>query len=105
MRRLRHKFNAAPVTLDGIRFDSKLESRFYQRLVLLQKAGEVVFFLRQVPFHLPGGVKYVCDFQIFYSDHSVSFVDVKGYETETFKVKKKIVESIYPVEIEIVKSV
>lgn len=98
-----HKFNAKRTEIDGIKFSSSLESKYYQYLNLLIKSGEVVFFLRQVPFHLPGGVKYVVDYQIFNSDGSCKFVDVKGFETSEFKIKKRIVESLYPVEIEIVK--
>lgn len=102
MRKHRHKFNAVPTVHDGIRFDSKKEGRYYEQLKLRIKAGEIVFFLRQVPFHLPGGVRYVVDFQEFHADGSVSFVDVKGMETESFKAKKRMVEAIYPVEIEVV---
>jgi hypothetical protein len=101
--RFRHKFKAKPVTDDGHHFPSKLEWEYYKQLELQQRNGEVVFFLRQVPFHLPGGVKYVVDYVVFYSDGSVRFVDVKGMETSEFKMKKKLVEAIYPVEIEVVK--
>lgn len=101
--RRKHKFNAKPVNDDGFHFASKAEHRYYSELQLLQKAGEVIFFLRQVPFHLPGGVKYVTDFQIFYADGTISFVDVKGFETSEFKMKRKLVESIYPITIEVVK--
>lgn len=97
--RLRHKFNAKKTELDGIRFDSKKEARYYQELKLRQKAGEVLFFLRQVPFHLPGGVKYKLDFMEFLADGTVVLTDVKGYATKDYKMKKKMVESIYPVEI------
>lgn len=103
MRRVKHKYQAKPMTLDGIRFDSKAEGRYYSSLKLRVKAGEVVFFLRQVPFYLPGGVKYVVDFQEFHSDGTVHFVDVKGMETESFKAKKRMVENLYPLEIEVVK--
>lgn len=103
MRKFGHKFHAKPVNEDGHRFASTLEWKYFKHLQLLQKAGEVVFFLSQVPFRLPGGVKYVCDYQIFFADGRVSFIDVKGVETSEFKLKKKIVESVYPVEIEIIK--
>lgn len=72
----------------------------YQKLKLLQKNGEVVFFLRQVPFHLTAGVKYVCDFQVFWKNGEVSFIDVKGMKTAVYKAKKKIVEEMYPITIE-----
>jgi prepilin-type processing-associated H-X9-DG protein len=67
---------------------------------LLRAGGEVVFFLRQVPFHLPGGVVYRCDFQVFWADGHVSFEDAKGHRTKDFIRNKKMVESLYPVEIE-----
>ena len=98
--RHRHKFNAKPTTADGIRFDSKKEAARYATLKLLREAGGVVFFLRQVPLHLPGGVKYVCDFVVFWSDGSVTFEDVKGMRTPQYVMKKKMVEATYPIQIE-----
>lgn len=97
-----HKFRAIPTELDGIKFASKAEARYYATLKLRQAAGEVVFFLRQVPFHLPGGVKYVADFLEFHADGSCHVVDVKGMETAAFKAKRKQVEALYPVRIEVV---
>lgn len=98
----KHKFNAKRTEIDNIKFDSKKEAQYYSTLKLQQRAGEVIFFLRQVPFHLPGNTKYVCDFQVFYSDGTVKFVDVKGVETAMFKLKKKQVEELYPIQIDIV---
>jgi hypothetical protein len=90
------------VETDGIKFSSKKEARVYGQLKLQQAAGEVVFFLLQVPFHLPGGVKYICDFQVFYAAGHVRFLDAKGMMTESFKAKKRMVEAIYPVTVECV---
>ena len=101
---MKHKFKAIPVKSESGHFPSKLEYRYFLHLVNLQKIGDVLFFLRQVPFHLPGGVKYVCDFQIFYKNGDILFVDVKGVETDTFKIKRKIVEDVYPIKINIVTS-
>lgn len=101
----RHKFRAKPLVNDGHHFASKIEHHYYQNLLLRQQAGEVLFFLRQVPFHLPGGVKMVIDYQEFLSDGSVKFVEVKGKETPLYIAKKKMVEEIYPVNIEVVKRV
>ena len=86
-----------------MRFDSKAEARRYDQLLLAKDAGEVLFFLRQVPFHLPGSVKLVVDFVIFWSEGHVTFEDVKGVETEQFKAKRRMVETLYPVTIDIVK--
>jgi len=102
MIRHRHKFNATQTIRDGIKFQSKKEAHYYDRLKLLVRDGTILFFLRQTAFHLPGNVTYRVDFQEFWADGSVRFVDVKGMQTKTFKMKKKMVENLYPVTIEIV---
>ncbi len=86
-------------TTDGITFDSRLKMRVYQRLELLKRAGEVDYFLRQVGIHLPGGGRYVVDFLVFWSDGRIQYVDAKGMETPTFKMKKKMTEALYPITI------
>lgn len=99
----RHKFNAKQTDCDGIKFSSKLEADFYLNLKLQQQAGIVLFFLRQVPIHLPGGTKLIVDFQVFYTDGSCRFLDTKGVETPEFKIKKREVEALYPIEIETIR--
>ena len=92
---IRHKYHAKQVERDGIRFASTKEAKRYETLKLLRAAGEVLAFLRQVPFHLPGGVRYVCDFAVFWADGSVTFEDVKGFKTASYKAKKRMVEDLY----------
>lgn len=96
---IRHKFGAKRTELDGIKFASKKEATYYQSLNLTIKSGKLLFFLRQVPFHLPGGVKYVCDFMEFWEDGEVRVVDVKGMRTPAYKAKKRMVEALYPITI------
>ena len=102
MRYQQHKYNAVRSEADNIKFDSKKEMTYYLELKLRVKAGEIIFFLLQTPFNLPGNVKYRVDFQEFHKDGTVHFIDVKGMETSEFKLKKKQVEALYPVKIEIV---
>jgi hypothetical protein len=101
--RIKHKFGAKRTTIDDINFSSKKEAKRYLQLKKLEKAGEVVFFLRQIPFFLSekknAKVKYICDFQIFWSDGTVTFEDVKGMRTTEYVTKKKLVEAKYPIEI------
>ena len=96
------KYGNNPTTRDGIRFDSKREAVYYEQLRIRQKNGDVLFFLRQVPFHLPGGTKLVVDFLEFHSDGTVHVVDAKGMETPIFRLKRREVEHHYPVKIELV---
>ena len=97
---VRHKFNAQQTIRDGYKFPSKKEAEFYNMLKTAQEGGYVLFFLRQVPFHLPGNVIYRLDFMVFYTDGHVQCVDVKGVRTEQYKTKKKMVEALYPITIE-----
>ena len=102
---LRHKYSAQPTTTHGIRFASKKEARYYAELLLRVRAGEVIVFLRQVPFQLGGTppVTYRCDFQEFWADGTVHFVDVKGFATPSFKKNQKLVHDLYaPIIIEVV---
>ena len=82
---------------DGIKFRSKKERKRYLELCALRDAGEC-WFLRQVPFYLPGNTKYVLDFMIFWKDR-VTFEDTKGHRTAMFIMKKKQVEALYPIRI------
>lgn len=100
---IRHKFGAKRCETDGIKFPSKLEAKYYGLLKIRQQAGEVIFFLRQVPFYLPGGIKYVVDFQVFLADGTVEFIDTKGKDTPLSLSKRTICEALYPIEIRIVK--
>ena len=43
---------------------------------------------------------YRIDFVVFWSDGNVTFEDVKGVRTPQYITKKKMVEALYPIEIE-----
>lgn len=102
---LKHKFGAVRCERDQKKFPSRLERKYYDLLKLQQSRGEVIFFLRQVPFDLPGNVRYICDFQVFFADDTIEFIDTKGRDTAMSIAKRKIVEDLYPVEIKIVTKV
>lgn len=96
-----NKYHNHPTTVDGIRFDSKKEARYYEQLKIWIRTGEVAYFLRQVPIHLPGGSKYVVDFLVFYTSTETppEYVDVKGRETQVFRLKRREIEHQYPIKI------
>jgi len=102
---VKHKFNAVKCTQDDKKFPSKLERDYYNYLKMQVQKGEVIFFLRQPCFDIGGGVRYYADFVVFNADGSVEFVDTKGKDTAISIAKRKLVESIYPIEIKIVRKV
>ena len=97
------KYFASPIVKKEIRFDSKLEARYYEWLLLEQERGNIKYFLCQVPFRLPGNIKYFVDFQIIMKNDIIKYVDVKGIMTQVSLNKIKQVVSLYPVNIDIVR--
>lgn len=95
------KYHSHKTYIDGYVFDSKKESDRYASLRNLERIGAIRFFIRQPKFDIGGGCTYSADFLVFWKDGSYTFEDVKGFQTKEFKLKKKIVESKYPVTIEI----
>jgi hypothetical protein len=95
---------ATTTTIDGIRFPSKREAQRYLVLKLEQKTGDVLWFIRQPMFDLPGGTKYRADFLVVRPNGEnsvrIEVLDAKGYATEAFKRAKKQVEALYPVKIQ-----
>ena len=100
------KYGNKWVTVDGIKFQSQKEANRYCELKLLKQSGEVINFIRQVPFDLPGRVKYFLDFMVWWralpmcGQPKITYEDVKGYATDVYKTKKKIIEATYPIKIE-----
>lgn len=86
-------------TCDGITFASKKEMHRYRTLKAMQDEGTIRYFLRQVPLHLEGGVKYVADFLVVYPGREPVIEDTKGARTPMYRLKKKQVEARYPVKI------
>lgn len=100
-----HKYNAQKTTVDGITFDSKAEARRYTELKLLEKAGVIGSLKLQPVYPLQDGfirngkrylpIKYKADFE-YIQDNQMVVEDVKGVETEPFKIKKKMFLAKYP---------
>ncbi len=110
MRRNGHKYGAIPTTLDGIRFDSKREAFRYMELKLLEKAGIIrdlephPKFPIHVAHHRCGELTQVCvykaDFRYREGPRGLLKVeDVKGVCTPVYKLKKKMVEAQYGIQI------
>ena len=99
----RNKHNAVKTVVDNITFASKAEAEYYRQLKHSQSIGTISYFLRQVPFTLPGGTKYIVDFMIVHRNGTISYVDVKGQTLASFVRSKKQVEALYPVVITVVK--
>ena len=90
------KYHNTPTEIDGIRFDSKAEAGRYLTLKALKASGNILWFSRQPSFLLPGGVRYMPDFLVCDAAGLIWVEDVKGVETEAFKIKNKLWEDAFP---------
>lgn len=90
------KYHNTPTEIDGIRFDSKAEAGRYLTLKALKASGNILWFSRQPSFLLPGGVRYMPDFLVCDAAGLIWVEDVKGVETEAFKIKKKLWKDAFP---------
>lgn len=88
----KRKYHNVPTIVHGIRFDSKKEAEYYGLLHLTRHNGGIRAFFRQVPFDLPGGIKFKADFVVIGNDGTITIEEVKGFRTQTYKLKKKLVE-------------
>jgi hypothetical protein len=96
--------NQPAMSVDGKRFDSKLERDYYQKLVLRWESGDVRWFTRQVPFELEGGVVYRTDFLVVTAAGEVEIVDTTGVMTQVKANKLKQVKARYGIEVKVVRS-
>ena len=103
-----NKYFNKKVMVDGIKFDSKKESKRYEQLKILKKAGLIKDLELQPTFVLQPAYKnnkgekvraitYKADF-IYFDTHLDQYIveDVKGFKTDVYKLKKKLFEYQYP---------
>lgn len=116
----KNKYGNKKVVIDGIKFDSQKEGNRYIELKQKERLGLISDLRLQVKYELQPSYKingktikainYVADFvyKVSLSDneHPTMLItqtiveDTKGYRTEVYKLKKKMFEYKYGIEIE-----
>ena len=107
-----NKYGAKKVTIDGIRFDSKMEAKRYGELRLMAVAGKIamlkvhpVFFITVENISV---CKVILDFQ-YYAPTTLRnygnpvYEDVKGKDNALSRLKRKLVEAQYGIKVSVVK--
>ena len=108
---IRSKYYSKKVIYDGIKFDSKKEGEYYLKLKMLEKSGLIKNLELQKEYLLQDSFKinnktrrkitYRADFSyISTEDDKLHVVDVKGFKTDVYLLKKKLFEYKYGIEIE-----
>lgn len=95
-----NKFNNKKIEVNGIKYDSKLEYEYHEFLKTDSSIREIILQPRYTllpSYELEGklkrGIEYVADFEIWYVNGDCEIIDVKGFETADFKLKKKMFEA------------
>lgn len=96
------KYKAIKCESEGIKFPSLLERNCYLVLQKLKKDEKIDFFLRQIPFDLPGGSIHRVDYAVF-AKEQVYFIEAKGKDLAMGKLKRKQVMDIFKIDILVVK--
>ena len=100
----RNKYHNRRIEWHGEMFDSVKERDRYAELLLLQRARKITGLSRQVKFQLTQNHRvgkelvressYIADFT-YWEDGNFVVEDCKGYRTETYKLKKKMMLEKY----------
>lgn len=105
------KYYSKKVIVDNLKFDSKKEAEYYLDLKLLLKSGAIKNLELQKEYILQDSFKlnkktrrkitYKPDFTYISTlDNKLHVIDVKGFKTDVYKLKKKLFEYKYGIEIE-----
>ena len=109
---VKSKYHNKKVMYDNYLFDSKKEANYYLKFKIMQDAGIIrdlelqKKYVLQKSFTNKDGKKYreisyKADFYyITVKDNKEHVVDVKGFRTDVYKLKKKLFEYKYGLEIE-----
>jgi len=98
--------NAKKTVVDGIKFDSKDEARYYTNLKCNKECAIIVDFklqpkyILQEKFKGPDGairaIIYQADFEVTHLDETLEIVDVKGFSTPDALIKRKMFLKTHP---------
>lgn len=122
---MRSKYGSRKQTVSGTTFDSRKEARRFQELRLLEQAGKISDLRLQVKFQLippqrepsfevykngpnkgrrkPGKLvekecSYIADF-VYVQDGETVVEDAKGYRTDVYIIKRKLMLERYGIQI------
>ena len=105
------KYKNKKACADGYEFDSKKERNYYLKLKTMQDLGLIKDLELQKEYILQDSFKinnktrrkitYKADFSyVSTEDDKLHVVDVKGFKTDVYKLKKKLFEYKYQIELE-----
>lgn len=98
------KYRNKKTEADGLVFDSQKEARRWGDLKTLERAGEIIDLKRQVKYELEINGHLICSYKADFTYRrtgrpEVIVEDAKGYRTQIYGLKKKLMKAIHGIEI------
>ena len=100
------KYNNDKTVNDGISFDSRSESLYYELLKRKKAQGEIVNYELQPKYVLQLGftyfgknvrpIHYIGDFLVYHLDGTEEVIDIKGMAVPVALMKRKMMQYRYP---------
>ncbi|KKM67559.1 hypothetical protein LCGC14_1469900 [marine sediment metagenome] len=94
-----NKYFAKSSIYNEISYHSIKEAEYAQELDLRIKAKDIKSWERQVRIDIKVYDQHICnyyiDFVVTHNDKSLEYIEVKGFETETWRLKWKMFEAMF----------
>lgn len=98
-RRFGSKYGNKTTTFNDRAYDSKLEAKYAQQLDTALKGGAIRGVTAQFRLDLSVNGTHICnyivDFLVTNNDGSLELWEIKGYETDVWKLKWKLAQALY----------
>jgi len=95
----RNKFNAKKQNYNGKNYDSQKEANYAMELDWRKKAGEIKKITPQYKLDLTvNGIhiaNYFMDFKVELIDGTIEMHEVKGFETDLWRIKWRLAKAIF----------
>jgi hypothetical protein len=95
-----NKYHAKTCFYNGFWYESNFEANYPMTLDMRLKAKGIDSWERQYPVRIMYNGEKICslwvDFHVKQNDGSYELVEVKGFETDVYKLKKRLLEIMWP---------
>jgi len=94
-----NKYNAIRATYNCRSYHSLLEAKYAYELDLRKNAKDIKEWKPQVKISIDVNGEHICnyivDFKVIHNDGSIELIEVKGFVTDIFKLKEKLLRATY----------
>jgi len=95
----RNKYNSKKTMYNGRSYDSALEASYAKELDWRKKAKEIKEIVPQFKLELYVSDKLICnyyvDFKVVLCDGVIEYHEVKGFETDVWRIKWKLAHALF----------